>query len=304
MRYQRLDLNLLPALRALLAECNVTRAADKMAMSQSAMSGALARLREYFDDPLIVQVGRRMERTPFGESIATKVGDLLLRLDVTLSTRPEFNPATTTRHFTVVATDYAVSVLFLDVLREMRLSAPGVSVEFKQPHPQVYQALEAGEADFMVTPDWVRTPGFSSCFLYEDEYCCLVDKDNASYGDSMTPEAYRTGRHVAYGHHGPPMVEAWLDKQPADRRFDVEMAVATMLPRLLIGTDLIATLPTRLAAQACAALPVRVVALDFKVPRFRDLLMWHQYRDHDPAMVWFREQLLHAARALPALPLL
>ena len=92
MRYHKLDLNLLTALKALLAEKNVTRAGESVHVTQSAMSGILARLRDYFGDPLIVQIGRKMELTPLAESLVEPVNDVLLRIDATIATRPEFNP--------------------------------------------------------------------------------------------------------------------------------------------------------------------------------------------------------------------
>ena len=152
MRYQRLDLNLLPALRALLTEKNVTRAGESIHMTQSAMSGVLARLRDYFDDPLVVQVGRRMELTPLAESLVDKVNDLLLRVDAALASRPAFEPALSRRHFTVIASDYVSTVLLVDVLREVSRVAPGVTIELLHPHANGAAALEAGEVDFIINP--------------------------------------------------------------------------------------------------------------------------------------------------------
>src|ERR1700756_4451182 len=108
MRYQKLDLNLLTALRALLAEKSVPRAGEVVHVTQSAMSGVLSRLREYFGDPLIVQVGRKMELTPLAESLVEPVTDVLLRIDATIATRPAFNPSTTGRRFSIVASDYSI----------------------------------------------------------------------------------------------------------------------------------------------------------------------------------------------------
>src|SRR5580698_11137414 len=133
VRYHKLDLNLLTALKALLAEKNVTRAGEAVHVTQSAMSGILSRLRDYFGDPLIVQVGRKMELTSLAESLVEPVNDVLLRIDATIATRPEFNPLTTRRHFSVVASDYSIHVLLLDVLRRVHHDAPGMSLEFRNP---------------------------------------------------------------------------------------------------------------------------------------------------------------------------
>src|SRR5258707_14087603 len=147
MRYHKLDLNLLTALRALLTEKNVTRAGESVHITQPAMSGILARLREYFGDPLIVPVGRKMELTPLAESLVEPLNDVLLRLDATITTRPEFNPLTTNRHFSVVASDYSIDVLLLAGLRRVHQKTPGPSVEFRTPSPKAPADAQAGEGE-------------------------------------------------------------------------------------------------------------------------------------------------------------
>lgn len=304
MRYQRLDLNLLTALRALLTERNVTRAAESLYLSQSAMSGILARLREYFDDALIVPVGRRMELTPLGESLVGKVNDLLLQIDATLGTKPEFAPEKSGRHFVIVASDYATEVLLLDVLRSLHRRAPGITLEFRQPTRLTYQELESGEVDFIIAPEWHQTRGFSSCPLFEDVYCAVVDRDHPSIGDTVDLAQYKAARHVSTENRGPPMFESWFDKRyPGERRVEVRVPTFTMLPRLVIGTERMATLHLRQAMHACAQWPVRRVRLGFEFPPFVEMLQWHSYRDHDPGLVWMRQQLQQQASALPALPL-
>lgn len=302
MRYQRLDLNLLTALRALLTERNVTRAAESLYLSQSAMSGILARLREYFDDPLIVQVARRMELTPLGESLIGKVSDLLLQIDATLGTKPGFEPEKSGRHFVIVASDYAIAVLLLEALRDMQASAPGVSFEFRQPTPLAYQELESGEVDFIIAPEWHQTKGFSSCALWQDDYCAIVDRECSEVGDSVSLEQYKAARHVSTDSRGAPMFEAWFDKRYAgERRVEVRIPSFALLPTLVVGTPRLATMHSRLGRRACELWPVRWVRLGFDVPPFVEMLQWHSYRDHDPGMVWLRERLLARANALPAL---
>jgi len=305
MRYQRLDLNLLPALRALLTERNVTRAAESLFVSQSAMSGILARLREHFDDPLIVQVGRRMELSPLGESLLPRVGDLLLMVDATLGTKPDFTPERSWRHFTIVASDYSLHVLLLDVLRDLHESAPGLTLEFRPPTRVAYQDLESGEVDFIIAPEWATTPGFSSSELFDDTYVAVVDRSNNEVGSSISLDQYKVAHHVSFEHKGPPMFEAWFEKRfPGQRRIEVRVASFALLPRLVVGTRRLATMHARLAWQACQVWPVRAVRLDFELPPFVEMLQWHRYRDSDPGMAWMRSRLLHHAGAMPKAPAL
>jgi DNA-binding transcriptional LysR family regulator len=303
MRYQRLDLNLLTALRALLMEKNVTRAGEALHVSQSAMSGILSRLREYFDDPLIVPVGRRMELTPLAESLVDKVGDLLLRVDATLGTKPEFDPARSRRHFRIVASDYVTCVLLLDALRAVHHEAPGLTIEFLQPSTLAYQELEAGEVDFVVNPESYSVPTQSSAVLFEDRYHAVVDRANTQVADSVSLAQFMAMRHVLFQANGKPFFDSWFDRAHGETRSVEVLANSFMLlPRLVVGTQRLATMHTRMAMQACAELPVRMVRLEFETPRFVETLQWHRYRDHDPGSQWLREKILAFAQAMPPLP--
>ncbi len=302
MRHQRLDLNLLTALRTLLTEKSVTRAAELLHVSQPAMSGTLARLREYFDDSLIVPVGRRMELTPLGASLVDKVSEVLVIIDATLGTKPEFDPATTHRHFVIVASDYAVETLLLDVLRDVHEQAPRLTLTIRQAGASALSELETGDIDLLLTPAWPPAPTLSHCALFDDSYSAVVDRANAEVGEALTLAQYLSLGHVAFeNNRGLPLFETWVGKQHAGaRRVEVRAASFQMLPRLVVGTRRVATLHARQAARACIELPVRRVRLDFELPPFTEYLLWHQARDHDPGSLWLRERMLDRARALRA----
>ena len=302
MRYQRLDLNLLTALRTLLAERNVTRAGEALHVSQSAMSGMLARLREYFDDPLIISVGRKMELTPLAETLADKVNDLMIRLDATLATRPEFDPATSRRQFSIVASDYLAQVLLLDVLREIHDEAPGVVVEFRQPSNTAAVDLENGEVDFVINPARFNTPNQASATLFEDTYVIVADKSNDALAGGVTLEAYKALRHVTLELNGRPQFESWfISEHGALPHVEVTANSFGLLPQLVIGTSRVATMHTRMALQSALQWPVKLVPLAFEAPHLVETLQWHRYRDLDPGSQWLREKILaHAQRMTPA----
>lgn len=302
MRYHRLDLNLLTALRVLLAERNVTRAGEMLHVSQSAMSGMLARLREYFDDPLITPVGRRMELTPLAETLVDKVNDLMLRLDATLSIRPDFIPASSRRQFSIIASDYVTQVLLLDVLREVHHEAPEVTVEFLQPSNTAAMDLENGEVDFVINPARFTTPNQASTVLFEDSYHAVVDQGNTEVGDSVTLAQFKELRHVTMQNNGRPQFETWfVSEHGVPPHVEVVVNNFGLLPQLVLGTQRVATLHTRMALQAARQWPVRLVRLDFEAPRLVETLQWHRYRDLDPSSQWLREKIIAGARALPPL---
>jgi len=301
MRYQRLDLNLLLALRALLTEQNVTRAAQTLHVTQSAMSGMLARLREYFGDALVAQVGRRMELTPLGQSLVEPISDLLIRIDATLGTRPDFDPSTSRRRFTLVASDYVVSVLLADALKRVHRQAPGLTVELRYPSIDAATQLEAGEIDLLITPATFASGNHAAVNLFEDGYCAVVDRDHREVGESIGLAQYLELGHVAFEQLGKPFFEAWFDRTHGEvRRIEVVAHMFGQLPVLVAGTRRIATLHARAAALIVPSLPLRRVRLDFSVPRLVEVLQWHQVRDLDPGAQWLRQVILEEAAALPA----
>ena len=126
MRFRRLDLNLLVALDHMLRLRSISRAAEQMNMSQSAMSNALTRLRQYFDDPLLVQVGRRLELTPRAEAMQDAVRDILVRVDAAISSEAEFNPAQSSREFSILMSDFTMQLLMPHVLRLAYEASPSI----------------------------------------------------------------------------------------------------------------------------------------------------------------------------------
>lgn len=301
VRYNGLDLNLLTALKALLTEKSVTRAGEAVHVTQSAMSGILARLREYFGDPLIVPVGRKMELTPLAESLLEPLSDVLLRIDATIATLPHFDPQTTRRHFKVVASDYVVNVLMLDVLREVHRLAPGLTVEFCTPSESSPEELEAGQVDFVIAPERFTLSSQSGADLFEDSYTLVVDRMHPHVGDTMDLDQYLALGHVALrsGKPGLPLFEAWFaDHHGSARRVEVTAHSFQILPLLTIGTTRVATMHARLAHLLASIIPVRVVRPTFEIPKLVEVLQWHRYRDYDPGSVWFRKQIIDRAHAL------
>lgn len=299
MRYNRLDLNMLPALRALLTEKNVTRAAESLHVTQSAMSSVLGRLREYFEDPLIVPFGRRLELTPLAELLLVRVNDLLVRVDTTLATKPDFDPVTASRNFSIVSSDYVNSVLLIDVLRDVYARAPGITVELRQPTDTAVADMLAGDLDFHINPLTTLPDEHPSVQLYTDTFRVVVDRDNDEVGDSISLEQYLVAGHVAFRNLGMPLFDRWFAKTHGEPRIELAACSFGMLAPLVVGTKRIATVHTRLAAKAVETLPVRLVALEFETPPFVEMLQWHTYRDSDPGFVWMRERIIEHARRLP-----
>jgi DNA-binding transcriptional LysR family regulator len=292
------DLNLLVALDALLAERNVTQAGVRLNLSQSAMSGALARLRSYFQDELLIPAGRRMVLTPLAETLVEPVRDVLLQIRQTLGTKPRFDPATATRHISIAVSDYTLEILMADVLRRARALAPFITFRLQPIGNRASEALDAGELDFLVAPMHLSS-AHPTEVLFEDTWTCIAWTGNRSIGESLSLEDYLNLGHVVVQ-----IGENIMHDEHALRRFNyrrrVEVSVPSfnLAPNLVVGTERIATVKTRLALKYQSVLPIRLLPLPFDIAPVVETLQWHSVHDHDPSNKWFRCLLKEAIAGL------
>lgn len=294
MRFQHLDLNLLVALDVLLEEQNITRAAERLHMTQSATSGVLGRLRTYFEDDLLVQVGRTMQPTPYALELAKPVREVLLTIRSSITAKPVFDPTSSKRHFRLIASDYLISVLFSQVIQRIHNEAPGITFELHPPGEQAVEMTLRGEADLMFVPERYLIEGHPSQFLFEEEHVCAVWKGNKSVGDSLTLEQYMDMGHisVAFGRSRQLSIEDWFMSQYGfKRRLEVITNDFNTLPQLLVGTHRIATMHRRLAELYSRYLPLRIIAPPVKLPVMRESMQWHRSMDGDPMHRWLREKV-------------
>ncbi len=298
MRFNKLDLNLLVALDALLAEKNITRAARKLNLSQSATSGVLARLRDYFGDPLLVQVGRTMVPTPMAASLHVSVRDVLLRIQSTIAVQPGFDAASATRQFRVTASDYPVSVVLAPAARRMYREAPGVTLEIIPPGDELQDTFKRGEADMLIMPRQYLAEGHPSEPLYEETYSCVAWTGNPLVQGSITLDEYMALGHVTtkFGHSRHPSLEEWFLKSSAlSRRIEVTTGNFNTLPLLVVGTHRVATMHTRLARMFARTLPLKIVPVPVEFPSMIWSMQWPRHLAADPAHLWFRNLVKAAA---------
>lgn len=302
MNLHLFDLNLLVALDALLTECNVTQAGNRLNLSQPAMSGALARLRSHFQDELLVSVGRRMARTPLGEELVQPVRELLARTKATLETRLQFDPATSTRSLSMAVSDYVTTVLLAPVLRRIAKEAPCMTVELRPLGRDADEALGSGELDFLIHPVDYLLESHPSEMLFEDHYTCVAWSENHSIGPTLSPEQYlslghvvfKPGAHPAYGHD-----EQHLRSAGHKRRVALYSPSFCLLPELVAGTNRVATVHSRLALEYARRLPIKLLPMPIEIPPLVEMLQWHRVHDLDPAHQWFRRLLRDTVRELP-----
>jgi LysR family transcriptional regulator, nod-box dependent transcriptional activator len=167
MRFKRLDLNLLVALDHMLKLRSISRAAEQMNLSQSAMSNALTRLRQYFDDPLLVQVGRRLELTPRAEAMQNSVRDILVRVDAAISSEAEFNPAQSNREFSILLSDFTMQVLMPHVLSLAHEASSTIRFCMRPQQTFPYLEIDRGEADLLIAPKIFASPEHPNIQLFD-----------------------------------------------------------------------------------------------------------------------------------------
>jgi len=306
MQFHRFDLNLLIALDTLLREKNITRAAEKVFVSQPAMSAALHRLRDYFDDPLLVRVGRDMELSPRGQSLVDPVREALLLIQATLGTQPTFTAATTQREFTLILSEEAVPGLLPAILERVSTDAPGIRINIELVTHTSLTRLEYGDADLCLCLDSLRLfevraypDTLHSVTLRPVRWICAVDRDHPTVGDSISAEQYFSLPHVFGRPNGHTASAEELVRRLLDIELRVHIAVPSLLhlPLVLRGTRLVATMPERVAQMFASTLPVKTFPLPFETPPMHEILLWHKRNDSDPAHIWLRDLVVRLTQS-------
>ncbi len=196
MDFRGLDLNLLVALDALLTEKNVTHASQRIHLTQPAMSNALARLRDFFGDPLLVQVGRKMELTSRAQSLAEPVRAILQQVQATIAAQVTFDPAKSERRFALAVSDYVIAVLLAGMLQRIKTEAPGVSFEFWPVTGNAPYELENGDVDFIIAPKPYLSVNHPQQELFEEGYACIAWAENTQVQRQLSLEQYLALAHV------------------------------------------------------------------------------------------------------------
>lgn len=295
---RRADLNLLRALFALLEERHVTRAAERCFLSQPAMSRALDRLRETFDDELLIRVSRHYERTARGERLLRDLERLLPRLDLLLKGE-QFDPAQSEERFRMTMTDHACAVVLPDLVGRVASVAPKCRLEVIPWHDERFEDVEAGRLDLVLDVAGAP-PKLNSEILFDDFFVCVVAARHAFKKGRFTLNQYLKYRHV--------VVDVLSGQQtPVDRPLAVlglKRSVGLVLPYFqaaclaVAQSDMILTTPSRLARELEKTAAVRVIKAPPELAGFKYEMAWHARLTADPAHAWFRDQIRDVARKL------
>jgi DNA-binding transcriptional LysR family regulator len=297
-----LDLNLLRVFDAIATEGSVTVAAARIGLSQPAMSNALARLRNLFDDPLFVRTPRGMRPTPFAQQLAQPVREALRLIQGALQQHAGFDPLSSTNTFRFHMSDIGEMVFLPNLLARIKRDAPGVRIEVVRiPIKDVHAALEAGALDLAVGFLPGLTTGMRQQPLFREHYECMLRADHPLIGAKISAKQFREAAHVlvSYAGTGHQVIEETFIREGLESRIAVRVPHFLVVPMILARTDLIVTVPSRVAALFAQTGNFNVLPLPLRMPSFEVRLHWHQRFHQDPANTWLRRLMteLYAEQA-------
>lgn len=299
------DLNLLITLDAVLSECSVARAAARLRLSPSAMSRALARLRETTGDPLLVRAGRGLVPTPRALELREQVSQLVQHAQAVLRPAEQLNLAQLQRHFTLRTSDGFVENFGPDLIALVSAQAPGVRLIFMPKLNKDSALLRDGSVDLEtgVVGDSI-SPEVRTRALFRDRFIGVVRMGHPLNGVAMTPAVYASGQHVLVARRTQskgPMADAL---KPYGLERDVVTTVGGFSAALALAraSDLIATVPERHTGNLRAGM--YSFELPFPALEITVSMLWHPRMDADPAHRWLRQCLLDVCAGQAALPVL
>jgi LysR family transcriptional regulator, nod-box dependent transcriptional activator len=300
MRFERLDLNLLVALDALIEDRSVSIAAKRLHLSQPALSGALNRLREFFKDDLLVPLGRQMILTPKAEELRGPVRETLMLIRAKITTPGTFDPRTAKRHFTIIASDFVYNVLLIDVFAEAAARAPGIAFDVLATGKRGGEMMDRGEADLMITIPGYQNDEHPRVSLFEDEHSIIAWREGR-YGEHLTEEDFFAAQHavVLFGRdRHPAFSETYFERQGVKRNIQLRVPTFAALPAAVIGTDRIATMYSRHAAWFAQFMPITVHQPPISMPNVIEEMQWHSLKSSDPGLQWLRGLLKERAERM------
>ena len=300
MRLNKFDLNLIVALDALLREKSVTRAAERLYLSQPAMSAALSRLREHFGDALLVRVGRNMELTSRAIELRELAQHMLLNARAVLGSQATFDPALERRTFTMLCSDYISPWVMPGVLKRLQREAPGIRIEVERPGRSGITSLSQGDVDLFLSLDQSEAPPFpvlpeSICRapIMRLRYVCVAGRDHSLVDDKITRDMFlrQSFVMVRQGRESSQFEELILE------RFGVQLDICAVtenvleLPFLItIGSPFIGVTIDPLAVVLRGSLRLRIVDLPpDTVPDVCLNMLWHRSLHDDAAHAWLRD---------------
>ena len=283
-----LDLNLLKALDALLDEKSVTKASQRLHITQPAVSGMLTRLRDYFDDPLFIRTSHGMVPTIRASELALPIKTVLNDISSLLNTT-DFNPLTADMIYTISATDYALKAVIIPLMAALKQRAPLIRIAVKIVNDeQIYQQLALGEIDLALVTPQSTPPDLHGRSLYEEVYV-WVARNNHPLADhkKITLHEFCQQEHILVSSQGKftAVTDKVLSELQQVRRVGMSVNSFLVIPEILKLTDMVAVIPRRMVPEDGS---LKILSLPINIPGFTKSMAWHERTHRDKAHQWIR----------------
>jgi DNA-binding transcriptional LysR family regulator len=306
MNLRNIDLNLLAAFDALLRERSVSRAAERMFMTQPAMSHSLSRLRQLLNDPILVRSGSDMKPTVRALALVDPIRRILHEVETVLGPKAPFIPATAHDNFVIACSDYTECILLGPLISRMAHSAPGVRLHARpSDHAQLLNDLEIGEVDIAIgtTNGMTMLEQLRVERLFDDYAVCLLGPRHPYSATTMSLAQFVQMRHLLVSpwgkHHG--LVDDWLQHLGLQRQIAHIVTHFASAPFIVAQTDLVLTSPKRLAEQFVQLkqfAELRIVRTAPEFPKYVVHMLWHPAQDNDSTAIWLRQQIRDVCESL------
>ena len=299
MELKDIDLNLLVVFNQLLIERKVSKVAENLGLGQPAVSNALARLRKLFGDELFLRTSNGMQPTPFADQLAESIGYALGMIHGAVNARSSFDPASSKRSFSIGMTDIGEIYFLPQLMRRMHELAPEVSIStVRNTAVNLKDAMEAGHVDLAIGLLPQLKGGFFQRRLFVQQYMCMFRKGHALDKKRLLKSDFFAAEHVAVvsAGTGHGQVDEILDNSSPQRRVKLKLPHFVAIGHILQSTDLIASVPERLAERMAQPFDLRYLPHPVKLPQISINIFWHAKYHKDPANQWLRSLIveLHA----------
>jgi DNA-binding transcriptional LysR family regulator len=301
MNLANIDLNLLVVFNALMVERQVTRAGERIGLSQPATSNALARLRNLTKDELFIKTSSGLQPTPVAVSLARHIQPALNQIEAALSSSQPFDPKTSDLTFNIGMSDYVELVLLPRILERIETAAPQVKIQIKSGDRQNRLALlDRGEIDLLcgLIPD--RIAWHERQLLFREQFVCVYRHDRQFIGDGISLEEYVNASHllVSVQEDMVGRVDYLLKKQNLQRHIALSIPHFMVAPSILARTNLIATLPARVANEFTSNPNLKVLPCPIPLKGFAVYMRWHQSNQNSTTHIWLRTLIQEIAMAI------
>jgi DNA-binding transcriptional LysR family regulator len=286
-----IDLNLLAVFQEVYRERQISNAARRLNLSQSAVSNALARLRRLFGDALFVRTGQGMQPTPFAQALAEPVGAALAQVALALNQRSAFDPATSTRRFTIAMTDVGELHFMPALIERCRLAAPQLQISSRRAGSiALKEEMESGRVDLAIGPFEDISEALYQRLLFRQPYVSMVRRGHPLTEGKLDLARFAAAEHLFVDSSESPYdrINQLLEKAGIGASTRFRVPHFTAVPYIVQASDLVVTVPQKLAERAGPPFGLAWITPPLKLPPLQTNMFWHRRYNQDPGNQWLR----------------